>query len=92
MKTIYKYQLGVGDFVSLFLPAGAQVLTVQTQNGVPYVWAMVDTEQPVQRRDFCWRGTGHPLGDVGPYVETIQVSDGRLVFHLFEAPAPKEAV
>jgi hypothetical protein len=86
MKTIYKYPLTTGDSVTIYLPKGAEVLTVQTQAGLPCVWAKVDTASMSEFHRFYVRGTGHELtGNEGAYVGTFQVYDGELVFHLFEA-------
>lgn len=42
MKKIYKYRIEVTDDQNIEMPVGAKILTVQTQNGVPCIWAMVD--------------------------------------------------
>lgn len=88
MKTIYKYPVPVADSFSIFLPKGAEILTVQTQGEGAYVWAIVEPGGGVRKRDFCLRGTGHPLGDVGRYIGTFQLRGGSIVFHLFEGPTP----
>lgn len=86
MKTIYKYALRVGDTVSVTMPEGAQVLTAQTQNETPCLWAEVDTDKLPVSRKFEIRGTGHPLdGTEGRYVGTLQFRGGLLVFHVFES-------
>jgi hypothetical protein len=86
MKTIYKYAAPIDDNLTITMPAGAEVLCVQMQGGGPQVWALVDPSAAKQARGFCWRGTGHPADNLGRYVGTVQMRDGALVFHLFEAP------
>lgn len=85
-KTIYKYPFRVDDTFRLALPAGAQVLTVQTQYNEPCLWAEVDLEKPIETRTFEVRGTGHPMdGTEGRYINTFQLHNGALVFHVFES-------
>lgn len=89
---IYKYPLMVHDEVTIMMPAGANVLCVQTQGGQAQVWAVVDAESAYEPRTFYVVGTGHPMPrDAGRYVGTFQLEGGSLVFHVFEsAGTPKE--
>ena len=50
MKRIYKYKLKDGRGVEM--PIGAKVLTIQKQNGLPYIWALVDTDAECDFRYF----------------------------------------
>lgn len=90
-STIWKFQL-VGDRCPITLPQGAVVLTVQTQHGSPFIWALVDpmaTES--EERLFITYGTGHPVPDemsVSCYVGTFQQLRGSLIWHVFEKVAP----
>ena len=85
MKTIHKYELVIDDRTEVRMPQGAEVLSVQCQYDKPCVWAMVDTEQPMQAHRFVVRGTGHPLtGAEGTFLATVQMRGGGLVFHVFE--------
>lgn len=45
MKRIFKYSLEILDRQEVELPAGAKILSVQAQNGLPQIWAMVDDSQ-----------------------------------------------
>lgn len=83
--TVWKYPLAVQDRQTLDLPVGAQVLTVQVQDDVPCLWALVDVTAPTTPRVFHLRGTGHNADGVASalYVGTFQLHDGALVFHLF---------
>ena len=82
MKRIYKYELEDGRGVEM--PIGAKVLTIQTQNGLPYIWALVDIDAECDFRYFTIVGTGHdfPNADDFNYINTIQ--DGPFVWHIFE--------
>ena len=84
MKTIYKYDVPFEDHPIVQMPDGAVILAFQLQMGSGLVvWAIVDTEAPIQLRQLELCGTGHPLGEVGTYIGTVQ--QGRFVWHLFEA-------
>lgn len=88
MRTIYKYEARLTDVFTLDLPRGAKVLSVQAQNGVAQMWAMVDPKAATEKRDFMVVGTGHPIADSEVqhmhFVDTFQMKGGALVFHLFE--------
>ncbi len=85
MKTVFKYQLPMLlDDIHIPMPAGALPLHVSTQQGVPCIWALVDTDNPPVDRQFHVRGTGHDCEGVGQYVGTFYMYSN-LVFHLFEA-------
>lgn len=87
-KKIYKYPLKVADKQVIKLPVGAEILTVQTQNETPCIWALVNPENETQERHFEVFGTGHDVpNDMGierKYINTFQLHGGGLVFHLFE--------
>lgn len=88
MKTIWKYKLDVNDNVFIEMPKGAQVLSVQIQDGAPCIWALVDPDAKKEKRLFEVLGTGHTMPeDMGinrAFIGTFQLWAGRLVFHLFE--------
>lgn len=89
MQIIYKYPVPSEDKFMLMLPLGAHVLTVQSQNNEPQLWALVDPQQPLEPRHFRLVATGQQLADPFDkssyvYIGTFQLLTGRLVFHLFE--------
>lgn len=95
MKIIYKYELPIAYDAEVQMPAGAQVLCVQTQNEVPHLWAIVDPTACVEKRHFRVLGTGQPFATgagslafddepLGSYIGTFQLQGGRWVFHAFE--------
>ena len=82
MKTIHKYQLR--DAIAL--PEGAQVLTVQLEDNLPYLWALVDDFNPFVQRNFQTVGTGWDLEAQAynnrVYLATFQQNG--FVWHVFE--------
>lgn len=87
-KTIWKFPLQVADRQSIKMPIGAEILTVQTQNEEPCLWALVDPKAETESRYIEIFGTGHKvcydMGVSRKYISTFQMGDGRLVFHVFE--------
>lgn len=87
MSVIYKYELGDG-LRSYDLPKGARILSVAIQRDVPYMWALVEPQEPMEQRKIMLTGTGVPF-DGGPYkfIGTMLTPDQRFVFHVFEESA-----
>ena len=81
MKTIYKYTLDSHD-CTLQLPKGAEFLTVQLQNGIPTLWALVNPMTVTEERHICIVGTGWDVEDNMKYITTYM--DGYFVWHVFE--------
>tara|TARA_R110000803_G_scaffold20201_16_gene52282 strand:- start:539 stop:799 length:261 start_codon:yes stop_codon:yes gene_type:complete len=81
---IYKYEFEVVDELTIAMPRGARVLSVDVQRGAPCMWALVDPDELPLNRKFAVYGTGHPMDQVGEFVGTFQMAGGLLVFHLFE--------
>jgi hypothetical protein len=75
----------IKDFVTIDLPKGSLILTVQPQGDKLVLWAVVDCGKEVIKVNYHFRirGTGHPIGDMEDltYVSTSQI-DG-LVWHVF---------
>lgn len=80
--TIWKFPLALDPGTeAIKLPAGAEVLTVQMQCGIPVLWARVDPE--AEPADFAIECvfTGGRSHSAGRYVGTVQVQG--LVYHYF---------
>lgn len=80
--TIWKFHFSIQDDVVIEVPDLLTPLTVQLQNDVPTLWAIVDpNERKVKRRLYIY-GTGHTID---PYVKqsvgTIQQNG--FVWHIF---------
>ncbi len=86
MKTIWKFPLIVAQVQDIAIPAGARILTVQTQADHVCLWALVESDAPKVTRRIAVIGTGNPAPDWGDlkYIATFQLHGGALVFHAFE--------
>ena len=88
MKTIYKYPAHFYGHFDLEMPKGAQILTIDTQEEAPYIWAIVDTNAPKEMRKFNMMKTGYPIPkeETLNYIGTFQECrpDVEFVGHLFE--------
>ena len=88
MQTIWKFPITKpGDIITIEMPEGSQVLTVQTQAGTPCLWAVVEDSfvNNMESRQFAIVGTGHPMPNgTDRYIGTFQLHGGGLVFHVFE--------
>ena len=87
-KTIWKFELETTDNQTIEMPVNAEILTVQTQNETPCMWALVDPTEKKEKRFIEVFGTGHDVHyDMGVsrnYLGTYQLHGGSLVFHVFE--------
>jgi hypothetical protein len=81
-KQIWKYSL---DNI-IEMPKGAEILTVDIQNGQMFnaqMWVKVNTENEMEKRMFEVIGTGQNFDDTNKkYIGTYQ--DGPFVWHVFE--------
>jgi hypothetical protein len=83
-KAVWKFELP-SVITDVQMPIGAEILDVQVRHGVVCLWALVDINAPRTTRVFQYYGTGHTLEpNPGRYIGTVQMSDGYLVFHIFE--------
>ena len=88
VQEVWKFYIGVNDRVTVHMPRGAKLLTIQTQGDEPHIWALCDPRAPLESRIFRTFGTGHPIpGDVRNYVGSYPHSGGALVLHVFEVTA-----
>ncbi len=88
-KTVHKYTLDLTDRQIVALPEGARILSVQTQGQRLRLWALVDADATPEAVEIAIRGTGHPIDDaeVLEFIDTFQMNDGQLVFHVFRVMA-----
>lgn len=89
MRTIYRYSIPlISTEFDMDLPVGAVILSFQTQNGIPSIWAMIDKDADIEQRHFRFYGTGYPIDKSHKelrYIGTTQQSQTPpLVWHLFE--------
>lgn len=83
-NTVWKFTLNPDTPVKM--PKGAKVLKVDTQNGGPVLWALVDSDEALEERIFSVVGTGWSVSNLenATYHGTFMLEDGALVFHVFE--------
>lgn len=83
--TIWKFKLEPEDEQILFVPQGAQILSVKTQHGIPCMWAEVDPNAPKISMAVRILGTGHLLDDLEDFrfVGTVLTMDDSLVWHFY---------
>lgn len=86
-KIIYKYPLQVQDKQTIKLPSGYKILTVQVQDSIPCLWAMVDTSIDCVEVNIITYGTGSGIlsDEELRYIGTYQLNNGVFVFHVFES-------
>ena len=96
MRSIWKFKLEISDLAIIEMPAGAEILCVQTQpirpqssreTEAPFIWAICDPAAKLEKRKFRVRGTGHPIDnlseEIGRYVGSFQMRGGSFVLHVF---------
>lgn len=87
MRTIYKYPVKRQGPFELTLPANAQIVRFADQDGVLFIWAIVDTDQPPAVRYFQVIGTGHEIGfEYNKHIGTCE--QAWFIWHLFENTIP----
>jgi len=86
MKTIWKFPIPVASPVRIEMPKNAQILTVQRQDELACIWALVNPNAETEARYFEIHGTGNPMHeDMGverKYIGTFQQPP--FVWHVFE--------
>lgn len=84
MKTIWKFQLGLTANQTLMMPKDAKILCAQTQNDIPQLWALVESDNTEEERFIEIYGTGHKVLEKRKYISTIQLEGGSFIYHVFE--------
>ena len=84
MRSVWKFPLHMTDLQYVDMPMGAEILTVQMQGEQCCLWALCEPENVMRPREILIHGTGHPVGDIGRYIGSVQMMGGALVFHVFE--------
>lgn len=51
-KVIFKYQMPVMESFTMKLPQGAEIIRMADQDGMFWLWAVVDTNKPDEERKF----------------------------------------
>lgn len=84
MRTVHKYGLEVTDEQTIQAQRDWRPLSAQLQGGELVLWALVDTASPMVDHQVFVHGTGHEVNVAASrFVDTFQLSDMGLVFHVF---------
>ncbi len=84
--TIYKYLLRITDSQKLTIPVGAKPMHVAMQDGLLYLWALVDPEKASSPLDVFIKGTGHPIDPIMATTHNFAgtvLTDDFFVWHVF---------
>jgi hypothetical protein len=82
-RVIWKYPLQIVDRQIVEMPHAHRFLGVQSQNGVPTLWAQVNPLSPTVKLKIACIGTGNPT-DVSLLEEHLgTVFIGDFVWHFF---------
>lgn len=86
-KKIYKYELEITDHQFVEMPVMSRVLSAKEQNGKLCIWALVDPNMPMRKKNVQVIGTGNPIETNVSYhdwdfIDTVIMSYG-LVWHVF---------
>ena len=85
-RVIFKYQMPVLEAFTMRLPAGAEIIRMQDQGGMFWLWAVVNTDAPLEDRRFRAFKTGAempdglPLRYVGFCAVFVQMELGLYIF------------
>lgn len=85
-KVIYKYKLDTTDWQNIDLPKNSDILCVQIQNDLLYLWALINPNTKIKEVNrIRIIGTGQPISDevIGRYIGTYQIPKYNLVYHVF---------
>ena len=83
--TIWKFPLAITDIQEAEMPHGAKILHVDNQDGIPTMWAEVDTRQVMVKRIIAVVGTGNPMSDaaaMGNHVGSVLMPP--FVWHIYD--------
>lgn len=89
-RVIFKYQMPVLEEFSMDLPAGAEIIRMEDQGGMFWLWAVVDTNQPNETRNFMAFKTGAEMPPdvklkyVGFCAVFVQMELGLYIFEVIE--------
>ena len=84
-QSVWKYPLEIKKIQQIIIPVESEILTIQIQDNIPTLWALVRPNSPSGRRVIQMTGTGFDdsLRLFGTYINTVQLQDGT-VWHYFD--------
>ncbi len=79
---VWKYILRTTELQTITIPRYHHKLTIQIQNDIPCLWALVDPQDATCEMQIYTVGTGHDLpADWKEYIGTYQTE--QFVWHVF---------
>lgn len=83
---IYKYPIELKDDQEVYLPEEAEILRIDDRFGVITIWALVDTDNPHEKRRIKIYGTGHDIKeeDLGSLEFVNTIFQGTFVWHVYQ--------
>lgn len=68
MKAIYKYRLPFMEVSKVVMPKNSKIIRIDGLDGAIWIWAIVDTEEPLVERTFHLFKTGGEMpSDIDEY-------------------------
>lgn len=91
MKTIFKYPITLLDYQVLSIPKDYTPICIGVQHDNIYLWAYVNTDEPVIEVPIAIIGTGQEFASFSSwdYLGTAIISSG-FVWHVFRRHLPGE--
>lgn len=89
-RVIFKYQMPVLEQFTMKLPAGAEIIRMEDQGGMFWLWAVVNTEAQLEERRFRAFKTGAKIPDglalryIGFCAIFVQMELGLYIFEEIE--------
>lgn len=84
---IWKYEVSLTGFTNLKIPEYAEFMCLREQDGVPFVWFLVDLDKEVVYKTLHTYMTGEELphsSSLGIYLGSFQILGDNHVGHVFE--------
>lgn len=82
MRVVYKYAI-IQPVTRVTMPASSRVVSFREQNGLYFIWALVDTDLPLTERTFAVYDTGDEIKHENiRHIGTLVHNN--LIRHLFE--------
>lgn len=82
MITVYKYPMKITGKQTIQMPEDSLTILVAEQNGTLCMWAEVDTESPLEEKEFYIYGTGHEISHDGA-MHLGSAVVGNFVWHVY---------
>lgn len=89
MITIWKYSINAGENIitDVHMPKGSDILAVKYFDYNLHIWAMVDTKQDFEARQFICYKTGVKISELFKNIYVGTAIDDDNVYHIFEIKA-----